>query len=268
MLWPTTRLSFPGKTTGSCNFWKTLNQTSLVNSRRCQPMWSAPTFSASRFEVIWWGRKNPRVPRSVAVYIRPHQPSDVDTEPLLRPTAWVSPQNLGTCTEATSRWLQKEADLRWDSLTGSLDGGRSKRIEDVLILPITGFRYVGCFQFQFQPFLRSLPRIDVIHHDHTPTFQQPRPRPVRQHGQQSHLRSVHPCLTPRSELLTIIQYLGRIWQDVPTGFWLVSALAKALAEERTMPQKTLINGRRRIVWDRRAVSGDVSDTFVERITAS
>jgi hypothetical protein len=43
---------------------------------------------------------------------------------------------------ATMSWLDEQANLRWNALTGLLDGGRSKLVEDVLILPITGFRSV------------------------------------------------------------------------------------------------------------------------------
>ncbi|PTB81763.1 glycosyltransferase family 32 protein [Trichoderma longibrachiatum ATCC 18648] len=43
-------------------------------------------------------------------------------------------------TRATMQWLEREVqDFRWDSLTGLHDGGRSKLVQDVLILPITGF---------------------------------------------------------------------------------------------------------------------------------
>ena len=43
-------------------------------------------------------------------------------------------------TLATMQWLEKEVDFRWNSLTGLKDGGRAKLVQDVLILPITGFR--------------------------------------------------------------------------------------------------------------------------------
>ncbi|KAL5333737.1 nucleotide-diphospho-sugar transferase [Aspergillus crustosus] len=42
-------------------------------------------------------------------------------------------------TESVRTWLEMKADLRWDALSGLDDGGRSKLVEDVLILPITGF---------------------------------------------------------------------------------------------------------------------------------
>ncbi|KAK2616303.1 hypothetical protein QQS21_000737 [Conoideocrella luteorostrata] len=45
-------------------------------------------------------------------------------------------------TETTMKWLQKQVGLRWNALTGLHDGGRAKLVSDVLILPMTGFRYV------------------------------------------------------------------------------------------------------------------------------
>lgn len=44
-------------------------------------------------------------------------------------------------TETTSKWLKEHAGLRWNALTGLKDGGKTKLVADVLILPITGFRY-------------------------------------------------------------------------------------------------------------------------------
>jgi hypothetical protein len=44
-------------------------------------------------------------------------------------------------TVASQSWLEETAGLRWNALTGLYDGGRSKLVGDVLILPITGFRY-------------------------------------------------------------------------------------------------------------------------------
>lgn len=42
-------------------------------------------------------------------------------------------------TKATKDWLEKQAKLTWNSLTGLKDGGKAKLVLDVLILPITGF---------------------------------------------------------------------------------------------------------------------------------
>ena len=43
-------------------------------------------------------------------------------------------------TLATKEWLEQQAGLAWNALTGLKDGGKSKLVKDVLILPITGFR--------------------------------------------------------------------------------------------------------------------------------
>lgn len=45
-------------------------------------------------------------------------------------------------TRATKDYLAEKAGLRWHALSGLKDGGRSKLVLDVLILPITGFRCV------------------------------------------------------------------------------------------------------------------------------
>ncbi|KAH0530857.1 hypothetical protein TsFJ059_005434 [Trichoderma semiorbis] len=42
-------------------------------------------------------------------------------------------------TEATSWWLEEQDGLRWNALTGREDGGKTKLVGDVIILPITGF---------------------------------------------------------------------------------------------------------------------------------
>lgn len=61
---------------------------------------------------------------------------------------YVDPVNLTgpiAFTDAVRTYLEAEGDLRWDSVTGlqdGPDGGVSKLVEDVLVLPITGFRYV------------------------------------------------------------------------------------------------------------------------------
>jgi hypothetical protein len=43
-------------------------------------------------------------------------------------------------TVAAKEWLEDENDLRWNSLTGLADGGRSKAVGDTIIFPITAFR--------------------------------------------------------------------------------------------------------------------------------
>jgi mannosyltransferase OCH1-like enzyme len=44
-------------------------------------------------------------------------------------------------TNATKNLLSEQVGLRWNSLSGLFDGGQSKLVRDVLILPITAFRY-------------------------------------------------------------------------------------------------------------------------------
>lgn len=43
-------------------------------------------------------------------------------------------------TGAVKKWLERHEGVDWNSLTGLEDGGRSKRVGDVVVLPITGFR--------------------------------------------------------------------------------------------------------------------------------
>ncbi|KAL4889351.1 NRDE protein-domain-containing protein [Aspergillus ambiguus] len=42
-------------------------------------------------------------------------------------------------TETVQGWLGETAGLRWNAVTGRHDDGRSKLVDDILILPITGF---------------------------------------------------------------------------------------------------------------------------------
>ncbi|OJJ98603.1 hypothetical protein ASPACDRAFT_79469 [Aspergillus aculeatus ATCC 16872] len=44
-----------------------------------------------------------------------------------------------TFTDAVRGRLEEVADLRWQALSGLQDGGRSKLVDDVVVLPITGF---------------------------------------------------------------------------------------------------------------------------------
>lgn len=43
-------------------------------------------------------------------------------------------------TEVVQDWLEDRIGLRWNALTGLHDGGKSKLVDDIMILPITGFR--------------------------------------------------------------------------------------------------------------------------------
>ncbi|CEJ60968.1 hypothetical protein PMG11_09521 [Penicillium brasilianum] len=42
-------------------------------------------------------------------------------------------------TDSVRGWLEADWDLRWNALSGLKDGGQSKYVGDVLVLPITGF---------------------------------------------------------------------------------------------------------------------------------
>lgn len=48
----------------------------------------------------------------------------------------------GAITIATKDWLKEKTGLRWNSVTGLKDGGRSKAIGGTVIFPITAFRYL------------------------------------------------------------------------------------------------------------------------------
>jgi hypothetical protein len=48
-------------------------------------------------------------------------------------------------TVSAQSWLRESIGLRWNALTGLYDGGRTKLVGDVAILPITGFRYSPVF---------------------------------------------------------------------------------------------------------------------------
>ncbi|KAL2827385.1 hypothetical protein BDW59DRAFT_171391 [Aspergillus cavernicola] len=56
--------------------------------------------------------------------------------------SYIDPVNLTgpiAFTDSVRSWLELKADLRWDALSGLEDGGPSKVVDDVLVLPITGF---------------------------------------------------------------------------------------------------------------------------------
>ena len=70
---------------------------------------------------------------------------DLNSEVAVKEMRRIGPVSLTgpvAVTVATRTWLEERVGLRWNALTGILDGGRSKLVEDILILPITGFRYV------------------------------------------------------------------------------------------------------------------------------
>jgi hypothetical protein len=77
---------------------------------------------------------------------------DLNSEETQRELKGIDPVNFTgpiAFTDSVSSWLKGKADLRWNAVTGLEDGGKSKYVEDVLVLPISGFRYVlSLFDFQ------------------------------------------------------------------------------------------------------------------------
>ncbi|OCT48027.1 glycosyl transferase [Cladophialophora carrionii] len=65
--------------------------------------------------------------------------TDTDAAKELRQIGPLSLTGPVAITVAAMTWLEEQAGLRWNALTGLFDGGRSKLVDDVLILPITGF---------------------------------------------------------------------------------------------------------------------------------
>ena len=61
-------------------------------------------------------------------------------------------------TAAAMEWLEGEAGLRWDALSGLKDGGRSKVVGDTVIFPITAFKYYPL------PFCRSFSFCSSFHY--------------------------------------------------------------------------------------------------------
>lgn len=69
---------------------------------------------------------------------------DITTPGAARELRHIGPLSLTgpvAVTVAAMRWLDEQVGLRWNALTSLKDGGQSKLVDDVLILPITGFRY-------------------------------------------------------------------------------------------------------------------------------
>ncbi|KIX94597.1 uncharacterized protein Z520_09643 [Fonsecaea multimorphosa CBS 102226] len=67
---------------------------------------------------------------------------DINAPEAVRELRQIGPLSLTgpvAVTVAAKTWLEERTGLRWNALTGSADGGQSKLVEDVLVLPITGF---------------------------------------------------------------------------------------------------------------------------------
>ncbi|KAJ4117110.1 hypothetical protein NW765_010523 [Fusarium oxysporum] len=66
-------------------------------------------------------------------YTKDNEPTAQNSDPLKR-------TGPAAVTLATKSWLEDHVGFRWASLTGLKDGGKSKLVHDILILPITGFQ--------------------------------------------------------------------------------------------------------------------------------
>uniref|UniRef100_A0A0D2YBD0 Uncharacterized protein n=1 Tax=Fusarium oxysporum (strain Fo5176) TaxID=660025 RepID=A0A0D2YBD0_FUSOF len=69
-------------------------------------------------------------------YTKNNEPTAQNSDPLKR-------TGPAAVTLATKSWLVDHVGFRWASLTGLKDGGKSKLVHDILILPITGFQPGG-----------------------------------------------------------------------------------------------------------------------------
>ncbi|KAF5620277.1 ankyrin repeat domain protein [Fusarium sp. NRRL 52700] len=65
-------------------------------------------------------------------YTRDNETAAQNSDPLKR-------TGPAAVTLATKSWLETQVGFRWTSLTGVKDGGKSKLVEDIIILPITAF---------------------------------------------------------------------------------------------------------------------------------
>lgn len=90
-----------------------------------------------------------RLRATIRLYVRNRNNQQVLPDSYPGTLDYVDPANLTgpiAFTDAVRTYLETEGDLRWDAVTGLQDGpggGVSKLVEDVLVLPITGFRYVA-----------------------------------------------------------------------------------------------------------------------------
>lgn len=69
-------------------------------------------------------------------------PDQADIRKILKAMDPLELTGPAAITSITKDYLAEKAELRWQALSGLDDGGRSKLVLDVLVLPITGFRYV------------------------------------------------------------------------------------------------------------------------------
>jgi hypothetical protein len=85
-------------------------------------------------------------------------------------------------TLVVQTWLKKSAGLRWNAVSGLQDGGMSKQVGNVLILPITGFRYgVHPFSTARVSLALTTHKFAVLGEVYTATWA-PNRSPIPQHG--------------------------------------------------------------------------------------
>ncbi|OAP55561.1 hypothetical protein AYL99_10534 [Fonsecaea erecta] len=111
-------------------------------------------------------------------------------------------------TVAVKTWLEERTGLRWNALTGSGDGGRSKLVEDVLILPITGFRT----------------------------------RQIRQYGLEAGHRPLSSSLAPGARIVAHLRPESRVRESLSDLVWVVQKLVEAARLTRS--QATIEEGGR------------------------
>ncbi|OAL31272.1 hypothetical protein AYO20_08327 [Fonsecaea nubica] len=116
-------------------------------------------------------------------------------------------------TIAAKTWLEERIGLRWNALTGLGDGGQSKLVDDVLILPITGFRYAV---FPLYWIWRS-----DAHNG------QPRSRQIRQYGLEASHGPVGASMAPGAGIMALLRPQGRVWESLSDLARVVQGLVEA-----------------------------------------
>jgi hypothetical protein len=83
-------------------------------------------------------------------------------------------------TLVVQTWLEKSVGLRWNAVSGLEDGGMSKQVGNVLIFPITGFRFCGAPNLD-RPYKNDANHFAVLGEECTVTWA-PNRSPIPQHG--------------------------------------------------------------------------------------
>lgn len=90
--------------------------------------------------LTWFMTKLYRVLDEVAS----HHAGDLTTSEAYEELNYLEPLILtgpDAITVVLRNWLEERIGLRWNALTGLHDNGKSKLADDIMILPITAFRY-------------------------------------------------------------------------------------------------------------------------------